>query len=66
MHSTDTHGYTEVLFAVTRILGNAYEPRIRQLTNQQLYNWEPVAAHRQLGQTLLPDARLDPERIARH
>ncbi|RPD44082.1 Tn3 family transposase [Hymenobacter sediminis] len=66
VHSTDTHGYTEVIFAVTRMLGIAYEPRIRQLTNQQLYSWEPVAAHRQLGQTLLPDARLDPERIARH
>ena len=66
VHSTDTHGYTEVIFAVTRMLGIAYEPRIRQLTNQQLYSWEPVATHRQLGQTLLPDARLDPERIARH
>ena len=66
VHSTDTHGYTEVIFAVTRMLGIAYEPRIHQLTNQQLYSWEPVAAHRQLGQTLLPDARLDPERIARH
>ena len=25
-----------------------------------------MVAYRQLGQTLLPDARLDPERIARH
>ena len=49
MHSTDTHGYTEVIFAVTRMLGIAYEPRIRQLTNQQLYSWDPVATHRQLG-----------------
>lgn len=38
VHSTDTHGYTEIIFAVTRMLGIAYEPRIRQLTNQQLYS----------------------------
>ena len=43
VHSTATHGYTEVIFAVPRMLGIAYEPRIRQLTNQQLYSWEPVA-----------------------
>ena len=29
VHSTDTHGYMEVIFVVTRMLGIAYEPRIR-------------------------------------
>jgi TnpA family transposase len=38
VYSTDTHSYTEIIFAVTHMLGIAYEPRSRQLTNQQLYN----------------------------
>ena len=66
MRPTDTHGYIEVIFAVIRMLGIAYESRIRQLTNQQHLPQLPVTAHRQLGQMLPPDARLAPERIARH
>ena len=36
VHSTDAYGYTEVFFAVTLMLSIAYEPHIRQFTNQQL------------------------------
>ena len=37
IHSTDTHGYSEVIFAVTYLLGFTFAPRIKGLGQQQLY-----------------------------
>ena len=37
IHSTDTHGYSEVIFAVTYLLGFTFAPRIKGLGRQQLY-----------------------------
>ena len=36
-HTTDTHGYTEIVFAVCYLLGYYFMPRIRDLKDQQLY-----------------------------
>lgn len=36
IHSTDTHGYSEVIFAVTHPLGFSYAPRIKNLKKQSL------------------------------
>lgn len=36
-HTTDTHGYTEIIFALCYLLGYAFMPRIRDLKDQQLY-----------------------------
>ena len=37
IHSTDTHGYTEAIFAATYLLGFTYAPRIKNLKKQTLY-----------------------------
>lgn len=37
IHSTDTHGYSEVIFAVTYLLGFTFAPRIKGLGRQKLY-----------------------------
>lgn len=39
-HTTDTHGYTEVIFALCHLLGFYFMPRIRDLKKQQLYKPE--------------------------
>jgi TnpA family transposase len=39
-HTTDTHGYTEILFALCHLLGFYFMPRIRDLKDQQLYRAE--------------------------
>ncbi|QEZ70812.1 Tn3 family transposase (plasmid) [Paraclostridium bifermentans] len=39
-HSTDTAGYTEQMFALTYLLGFNFKPRIKNLTQQQLYAFE--------------------------
>jgi TnpA family transposase len=36
-HTTDTHGYTEIVFALCHLLGFYVMPRIRDLKDQQLY-----------------------------
>jgi TnpA family transposase len=36
-HTTDTHGYTEIIFALCYLLGYYFMPRIRDLQDQQLY-----------------------------
>lgn len=35
--TTDTHGYTEIIFALCYLLGYEFMPRIRDLKDQQLY-----------------------------
>ena len=37
IHSTDTHGYNEAIFAATHLLGFSYAPRIKNLKKQTLY-----------------------------
>ncbi len=39
-HTTDTHGYTEIIFALCHLLGYYFMPRIRDLKDQQLYRVE--------------------------
>lgn len=39
-HTTDTHGYTEIIFALCYLLGYYFMPRIRDLKDQQLYRIE--------------------------
>lgn len=36
-HTVDTHGYTEIIFALCYLLGYYFMPRIRDLKDQQLY-----------------------------
>ena len=44
-HFTDTHGYTEHLFALCYLLGFSFMPRIRDLTDQRLYRLDPGQNH---------------------
>lgn len=39
IHSTDTHGYSEIIFAITNGLGVFFAPRIKNLKNQMRYTF---------------------------
>ncbi len=39
IHSTDTHGYSEIIFAITNGLGVFFAPRIKNLKNQIRYTF---------------------------
>ena len=41
MHSTDTHGYTEMVFAVSHLIDVTFAPRIKDLSGQNLVRGYP-------------------------
>lgn len=42
IHSTDTHGYTELVFAITYFLGIDFAPRIAKFEDHQLFSMEGI------------------------
>ena len=54
IHSTDSHGFTEVVFAVTHLLGLTFAPRLKQLSKQRLYSFEKRKIYENLGFKILP------------
>lgn len=63
IHSTDSHGFTEVVFAVTHLLGFTFAPRLKTLCKHQLYSFEKRKVYTDKGFTLTPDASIDTKLI---
>ena len=55
IHSTDTHGYSEVIFSSTFFLHVGFAPRIKNVGRQQLYAFKKRQHYQDLNYTLLPD-----------
>ncbi len=55
VHSTDTHGYSEVVFGATHLLGFEFAPRIRGLSRQKLCAFKSRKHYEEKGYLLLPD-----------
>ncbi len=55
IHSTDTHGYSEAIFAATHLLGFSYAPRIKNLKKQSLYIFKSRKNIDQSGWSITPD-----------
>ncbi len=58
-HTVDTHGFTEIVFALFSVLGLRFSPRIRDVADQRLYGMEGVG-HRLLR------GKIDEKLILRH
>ena len=54
IHSTDTHGYSEVIFAATHFLGFEFAPRIKGLNKQNLYAFKTRKYYEEQDFILLP------------
>ena len=66
IHSTDTHGYSEVIFGTTHLLELSYAPRIKNLKKQQLYLFKN---HRHIDRSnwkIQPSGYIDTDLIIRH
>ena len=59
IHSTDTHGFTEVNFAVTYLIQVAFAPRIQSFQDQQLYAFAGMDVPELTAYALAPVKRLD-------
>jgi TnpA family transposase len=58
IHSTDTHGYSEVIFGTTYFLRFEFAPRIKGLSKQRLVAFKPRSYYEKLGYVLLPNTRV--------
>lgn len=54
VHSTDTHGYSEIIFASTYLLGFEFAPRIKGVGRQQLCAFKHRNQYAERGYALLP------------
>ncbi|MGH9763683.1 MAG: Tn3 family transposase, partial [Blastocatellia bacterium] len=63
-HSTDTSGYTEIVFALFDLLGLQFAPRIRDLGVQRLYRFDKHTSYGQVDALL--KGRLNADLILNH
>ena len=63
IHSTDTHGFSEVIFGLTHLLGFSFAPRIKNFKDQQLYGINSPKDYQNKGYILLPKRKINFEII---
>jgi TnpA family transposase/signal recognition particle subunit SEC65 len=66
IHSTDTHGYSEVIFGVTHFLGISYAPRIKSLKRQTLYGFRPTSQEDRKSWVVQPHKYADEDMVRTH
>jgi TnpA family transposase len=66
IHSTDTHGFTETLFATTYFLEVAFAPRIKKIGKQRIYAFSARKTYEKRGYKILPSRSISQELIATH
>ena len=66
IHSTDTHGYAEVIFGTAYLLGLIFAPRIKGIQDQQLYSFEKRKVYEAMGFKILPQKYVNVALIAEH
>jgi TnpA family transposase len=56
IHSTDTHGYTDVVFSVMHLLGISFAPRIAKIKDRVLYSFKSKSKkyYKMKGYKILP------------
>jgi TnpA family transposase len=63
MHTTDTHGYSEMMYGTTELLGFEYAPRIKNVRDQQLYAFKSKKEYTSKGYRILPDHKIQETKI---
>ena len=66
IHSTDTHGYTEQVFASTHLIGVDFAPRIKNIGHQRLFSFSSKRTYETKGYVLTPSRIVDKKHILRH
>jgi TnpA family transposase/ribulose bisphosphate carboxylase small subunit len=66
IHSTDTHGYSEAVFAVLHLLGIYFAPRIKNLQKATLYSFESRRLYEAKGYKILPDRYINADLIKKY
>lgn len=66
IHSTDTHGYTESIFAATHLIDTAFAPRLKKVGKQTLSSFSSKGTHQRRGDSLLPGHTINQKLILSH
>lgn len=64
IHSTDTHGFTEAVFALMNLLGFEFAPNIAKVYKQRLYAFAKNIEYTEKGYKILPNGYINTELIA--
>lgn len=54
IHSTDTHGFTETIFAATHFIGTTFAPRFKSIGSQRIYAFSAKKTYEKRGYKILP------------
>ena len=63
IHSTDTYGFSSVVFGLTHLLGFGFAPRIKNFKKQLMYGFNPPKYYKYLGYKLTPKRKIREEII---
>ena len=66
IHSTDTHGYTECIFAATHLIDTAFAPRLKKVGEQTLSSFSSRGTHQRRGDVILPGHTVNKKLILSH
>ena len=59
IHSTDTAGYSEIIFGACHLIGVSFAPRIKNFTDQILYSFENRSKYSSLNYKVLPSNKIN-------
>lgn len=63
IHSTDTHGFTESIFAATHMIDTAFAPRFKKIGDQKLYGFSSKPTYQKRGYSILPSRTINQKLI---
>jgi TnpA family transposase len=63
IHSTDTHGFNEVVFGVCHLLGISFAPRIKNVSKQTLYAFDPPSFYKKKKYLITPVKQINSKLI---
>lgn len=66
IHSTDTHGYTESVFAATHFLEVSFAPRLKRIGRQKIYAFLSKNSYEKRGFKILPSRTINQKLIENH
>jgi len=66
IHSTDTHGFTETIFAATHFMGTAFAPRFKKIGDQKIYSFKPRNIYEDKEYQILPSRPVNQKLIKEH
>ena len=66
IHSTDTHGFTETVFAATNFVGTAFAPRFKDIDRQKIYGFSARSTYQKRGYAIVPSRTINQKLIAEH